>query len=985
MPPREYTSRGGRGRGSSAPSKSSASSRLRRDSTPRSASGAPSSRPSATPGLSRASAIPALVRLQSRVRIARSRSDNPALPENSDDGYSRERPLHEGEVDDDADSLNEVVLAVDLRERGTVGCAYYVARDEKLFFMEDARLGVKLHVEPTVILVSMRIDEEVMDRLDPELRHRASSVAESNDEFRLPYLLEVRPSGEFNYDSSKSKLANLRLDSDEGPRVTLTIPGDVIGADGYEIRDENSGRHEHLLRLAGWVDVESRVTVGCAGAVISYLQRRRATRYLPGDSLAHGFFRISALEMFSLNETMFVNADTLQSLQIIETESHPNSHNQGPRSSGSKEGLSVYGLFHHLARTPQGKYLLRQYFLRPSLNLGVINERLRSISMLLRPDNANQLDEISRNMRSVKNMRVMMISLRKGVSAGSQKAGFSKPVWSALRQFVFHALKIRDIATELNGSEDINVRNKVLEKFEGYHLAQVGRKISDIVDFEESELQHRTVVMRGVDAELDDLKHNYDGLDSILTEVGKNIEERVPATLHAQINIIYFPQIGFLISLRADTDAGSESLGSEPLESWERMFTTEECTYYKSSHMREMDQKYGDLWSMICDKEIEITHELAENILQYEELLTTVSDICGELDSMIALALGAKQYNLSRPSLTKDNIIRIEGGRHILQELTVGSYVANDTLLAGGQGFPIDVVPDSDNTTQDQEPNNATQQSAVIQDSREGPSMLIMTGPNYSGKSVYLKQVALIVYMSHIGCFVPADRARIGLTDKILTRISTRETVSRVQSAFMVDLQQVSLALNLATNRSLLVIDEFGKGTEADDGAGLACGILDHLVGLEDNCPKVLAATHFHEIFESGYLRPSPALAFGHMEVQVDVEAAELENQITYLYNFKAGRSISSFGTTCAAMNGVAPEIVGRAEEFIRLSVRGEDLVAACSAMPEAETMELEEAEQIARDFLASDISIKRPRQLLDDILTVSATAKLVSRSSVCS
>ena len=93
------------------------------------------------------------------------------------------------------------------------------------------------------------------------------------------------------------------------------------------------------------------------------------------------------------------------------------------------------------------------------------------------------------------------------------------------------------------------------------------------------------------------------------------------------------------------------------------------------------------------------------------------------------------------------------------------------------------------------------------------PSTLIMTGPNYSGKSVYLKQVALIVYMAHVGCFVPADMAVIGLTDKILTRITTRETVSKFQSAFMIDLQQVTFAMNLATNRSLVVIDEFGKGT----------------------------------------------------------------------------------------------------------------------------------------------------------------------------
>lgn len=92
--------------------------------------------------------------------------------------------------------------------------------------------------------------------------------------------------------------------------------------------------------------------------------------------------------------------------------------------------------------------------------------------------------------------------------------------------------------------------------------------------------------------------------------------------------------------------------------------------------------------------------------------------------------------------------------------------------------------------------------------------MLMLTGPNYSGKSVYLKQIALIVYMGHVGCFVPAERAKIGLTDKILTRIATRETVSKIQSSFMIDLQQIALAINLATRRSLVVIDEFGKGTE---------------------------------------------------------------------------------------------------------------------------------------------------------------------------
>ena len=134
--------------------------------------------------------------------------------------------------------------------------------------------------------------------------------------------------------------------------------------------------------------------------------------------------------------------------------------------------------------------------------------------------------------------------------------------------------------------------------------------------------------------------------------------------------------------------------------------------------------------------------------------------------------------------------------------------MTNDTFLVGGSG-PSDTDERSDTTSSDMESRTAVPMGS------EGPSLLLMTGPNYSGKSVYLKQVALIVYMAHIGCFVPADRAIIGLTDKILTRIATRETVSKVQSAFMIDLQQISSAIKLATHRSLLIIDEFGKGTDA--------------------------------------------------------------------------------------------------------------------------------------------------------------------------
>ncbi|OAX79667.1 actin cytoskeleton-regulatory complex protein PAN1 [Emergomyces africanus] len=349
------------------------------------------------------------------------------------------------------------------------------------------------------------------------------------------------------------------------------------------------------------------------------------------------------------------------------------------------------------------------------------------------------------------------------------------------------------------------------------------------------------------------------------------------------------------------------------------------------------------------EKEIEIVYEMAQKILQYEKLLVEASDICGEID------------------------------RHLLHEVTVPTYIPNDTLIVGGNGR------DGSHPSPTSQPLETSVEVAEVQ----GPSMLLLTGPNYSGKSVYLKQlialwVALIVYMAHIGSFVPAESAKIGITDKILTRITTRETVSKARAyicSFMIDLQQISFALTLATERSLVIIDEFGKGTESTDGAGLACGLFEYLLSLGEKRPKVLAATHFHEIFENGYLAPRDELGFGYMEVQVDMAARDVENQVTYLYNFRSGRSNASFGTNCAALNGIDPAIISRANEIGTLAARGEDLVVICAKMSVSEMDELEEAESMARRFLGTNFSLgpkhagirsendERPEMLLENII----------------
>ncbi|KAI9924802.1 MutS protein msh5 [Aspergillus wentii] len=741
------------------------------------------------------------------------------------------------------DDLEQVIVAIDMRDSGTVGCSYYSAQEEKLYLLGDIKSAgnemidsLILQTKPTVLLTSARVDY---------LTTRGSqNFGQEDDSLSyLPYQLDIRPSQEFSYSNAKNKLVALEISSTHEQRIQFLVPHTGL-LDSEQLDAESLGftlQEGRLLHMSSSIDMENIITVGCAGAILTYLQRRRTAEPNSG-SRSSDTFRVSSVEMLTLKSTMYINGNTLKCLQIIQSESHPSMFNQGPgkKSSSSKEGLSVYGIFQRFACTPQGRNRLRQDFLRPSVDIGIICERHDFIGTFLRPDNYNSLEKISKSLKHIKNLRPVMINLRKGVSTGSAKiTGFKTTVWATL----LAAINILESA----------------------QLYRVGRMIQEIVDIDSSEEQSRTVVKPGLDRELDRMKDSYDGLNSLLKQVAIDIATTIPESLDIDVNVIYFPQLGFNIAIPLKD--GGEAAFNGPDEDWELIFVTENRAYFKDFRMREMDDR--------LEKEIEIVYELAQRVLQHEQMLLEASDICGQIDSLLAMSHAASFYKLVRPRMAQENIIKIKGGRHILQELTVPSYVPNDTLLMGG-GLETRSLDISLETSED-EPEG--------REKPDGPSMLLLTGPNYSGKSVYMKQVALIVYLAQVGSFVPAEIAEIGITDKILVKMNTQESLSKTQSTFMNDLQQISLDLKQVTCRSLLIVDEFGKGTNESDGIGLACGILEHLLSL-DKAPKVIAATHFHEIFENGFLNPRPQLQLGHMEVQVCEESPQIEDQITYLYKF---------------------------------------------------------------------------------------------------
>ncbi|XP_069491251.1 mutS protein homolog 5 isoform X1 [Ambystoma mexicanum] len=648
---------------------------------------------------------------------------------------------------------------------------------------------------------------------------------------------------------------------------------------------------ERILYLSSVIPFDSPTMVRALGGLLKFLERRRIGVEL--EDLTVGV-PILAFKKFSLTHIVNMDKDTYCVLQIFKTEVHPSVYKL---ASGLKEGFSLYGIMNR-CRSRWGEKLMRLWFMRPTRNLKELNTRLDVIQFFMLARNYEVVQTLQDCLRNIKNVPLIL----KRMTVSHSKVND----WQALYKTVYSAVGIRDTCRSL--SQSIELFARVAHAFTN-DLNYIASLISKVVDFEESLTENRFTVKPGIDPAIDEKKRKLMGLSDFLTEVARkeldNLDSRIPTCC-----VIYIPLIGFLLSIpRLPTMVDKSDFEIEGLDF---MFLSEDRLHYRSARTKELDAMLGDLHCEIRDHETLIMHQLQAKILEKSQVLYEVIEYAGQLDVLLAMAVMARENGYCRPKFTQRNSIHIKDGRHPLMELCTRTFV----------------------------PNN-------VDSLEENSRIKILTGPNSCGKSVYLKQVGLIVFMAMVGSYVPATEAEIGPLDGIYTRIHSRESVSLGLSTFMIDLNQVASAVNSATKNSLVLIDEFGKGTNTVDGLSLLAAVVRHWMKMGPSSPHVYVSTNFHSLVQLKLLPDSPLVQHLTLETYQDGE------ELVFFYQLKEGVATASHAANIAALAGMPAKVIKRGVEVSELFRSGKPIQRIDDPTKEGK---LERCKTLVEKFLALDL-----------------------------
>ena len=373
------------------------------------------------------------------------------------------------------------------------------------------------------------------------------------------------------------------------------------------------------------------------------------------------------------------------------------------------------------------------------------------------------------------------------------------------------------------------------------------------------------VIRDGVDPELDDLRHiSRGGKASIATMEDAERARTGITSLKIRFNRVF----GYYIEI------SKSNLGAVPLD-YVRKQTIAGGERFITPGLKEYEDKVLGADERINTRELELFEALRARVAADAPRVLDTARAIAALDVLAAFADAAAAHNYTKPQVHDGDEFQATDARHpVVERHVTDAFVPNDVQLDGG-----------------------TRQ------------LVILTGPNMGGKSTYLRQVALLAVLSQAGSFVPARHAKLAVVDRIFARVGASDNIARGQSTFMVEMQETATILHAATHRSLVILDEIGRGTATFDGLSLAWAVAEHLASNSRARPKTIFATHYHELTDLADAHPGV--------VNFHVTAREYRDEIVFLHKIVDGRSDRSYGIQVARLAGLPPDVVRRAAEIL--------------------------------------------------------------------
>lgn len=502
--------------------------------------------------------------------------------------------------------------------------------------------------------------------------------------------------------------------------------------------------------------------------------------------------------------------------------------------------------------TPMGSRLLRRWMILPLKEKQPIDERLDIVEYFI--GNKEFSAEIIKQIKHIGDIERLISKVAVGKINPREIVQLKRALF-ALEEIKVHFEKSECVPLQKIG-EQLNFCRIIRDKIE----KEIKPEPSVLI-------VKGDVIAEGVSEELDELRRlSYSGKDYLLQIQMRESERTGIPSLKVAFNNVF----GYYLEV---TNTHKDKVPPE----WQRKQTLVNAERYITEELKEYESKILGAEEKIQAIEQKIYSDLILAISDYIEPIQLNATLIARSDCFLSFAFVAEQNNYKRPKLNETFVIDIKNGRHpvIEKRLPEGEkYIANDVFL-----------------------DDKNQQ------------IIMITGPNMSGKSALLRQTALIVLMAQIGSYVPADAADIGMVDKIFTRVGASDNISSGESTFMVEMNETASILNNISDRSLLLLDEIGRGTSTYDGISIAWAIAEYLHNHNLFRPKVLFATHYHELNEMAELFPRIK--------NFNITVKEINNKIIFLRKFVPGGTEHSFGIHVAKMAGMPNTVVERAKEIL--------------------------------------------------------------------